>query len=388
MALNRRERTLAWGAGLALSVVAVQLSYNYVQALFDERATQIESLEREIADKNTAILRGKKAGKKLADWQHRSLPTDLVLARSLYKNWLAGLVERTRLARADVTLGADLPKPGIYVKVPVSVRGQGTIEQVVQFLFDFYQADHLHYIRQMTLTPLTSNNAPPVLGDGQAGQPGGGAAAEGPAGGPGRFPGRGGSGGRGGPGGFAGRGGMGGPAGFGGGAGGFGGFGRGGPRMDGPKYELVLAIEALSLPGGDRRDQLSDAKSDRLAYTDAEAYRKTIAERNFFSPYQAPIESDPAADTYITAVVKKAGKYQVWINLRSSGKTLKLSEGESFDLGKDKATVSKIDSHKVEIEAAGRRREIALGSNLSEQRGRRGGFGRRNFSPPPDFQMQ
>ncbi|HEV3342723.1 MAG TPA: hypothetical protein VG125_20290 [Pirellulales bacterium] len=365
MALNPRERILTLVVGSLLTFAAVLFGYNYVQSLFDERQTQIQNLDREISDKNAAVQRGTKANKKLAEWQHRSLPTDLVLARSLYKNWLAGLAERTRLAKADVTLGADVPKPGIYVKVPVSVRGQGTMEQVIQFLFDFYQADHLHYIRQLTLTPLAGNDAAPTPGTpgGQAGppMPGGG-----PTGGPGRFAGRGGGGGPGGP----------------------GGLGRGGPRTDGPKYELVLAIEALSLPGGDRPDQLSDAKSDRLAYTEVDAYRKTITERNFFSPYQPVVENDPAADTYVTAVVKKEGKYQVWISLRSSGKMLKLYEGETFDLGKEKATISRIDRGTVEIEAGGRRREVALGNNLTLQRGPRGGFGRRGFGPPGGFPAQ
>jgi hypothetical protein len=378
---------LAWFAGLALSVAGVLFGSSYVQSLFDERQARLDSLDREVSDKNAAILRGKKAAKKLAEWQHRSLPTDLVLARSLYKNWLAGLVERTRLAKADVTLGADMPKPGIYVKVPVNLRGQGTMEQIVQFLFDFYQADHLHYIRQLTLTPLASNDAGQTPGGGSPGGQAAGAPGGRPAGGFGRFGGRGGGGGPGGPAGFGGPGGL---EGFGGpGGGGFrgAGFGRGGPRTDGPKYELTLAIEALSLPGGDRRDQLTDAKSDRLAYADADAYRKTITERNFFSPYTPVIENDPAADAFITAVVKKEGKYQVWINLRSSGKMLKLYEGETFDLGKEKATVSKIQPLRVEIEAAGRRREVALGNNLAEQR-RRGGFGRRGFPQPPDFPAQ
>jgi hypothetical protein len=361
MALKQRERILAWSAGALLTIAAVQFSYNYVQSLFDERQTRIESLTREIEDKNAAKLRGKKASKKIAEWQHRSLPADLVLARSLYKNWLAGLAERTRLSKADVTLGADMPKPGIYVKVPVSVRGQGTMEQVVQFLFEFYQADHLHYIRQMTLTPLAGNDAGQAPGTPPAGldQPDG----TGPTEQANAGPRTGGPGGPRGPGGFAGRG--------------------GGPRGDGARYEMVLSIEALSLPGADRKDQLSDAKAERLAFTDVDSYRKTITERNFFSPYQPVIESDPAADTYVTAVVKKEGTYQAWINLRSSGKTLKLREGDTFDLGKDKATITRIDPHSVEVEAAGRRRLIALGKNLTEERGRRGGPGRRGFPGGP-----
>jgi hypothetical protein len=367
MALNQRERVLAWGAGALVTIAAVQFSYSYLQSLFDERQSQIEALNREISDKDATVLRGKKAKKKLDGWQHRSLPSDVVLARSLYKNWLARLLERTRLAKADVTLGADLPKPGVYVKIPVNVRGQGTIEQVVQFLYDFYQADHLHYIRQMTLTPLATSAPPAVAADAKppegAAVPTTGANAA-PSGAP-----RGpiGFGGRGGFGGFGGRGGFGPP-------GGFAGFGRGGPSSEGLKYELILAIEALALPGAENTNRLSDAKSDRLAFKEFDDYRKTISERGFFSPYMPPIEADPAADTFVTAVVKKEGKYEAWINLRSSGKTLKLHEGDTFELGKQTATVAKIDRGIVEIDMGGRRRPVALGKSLAEERGRRGGF--------------
>lgn len=385
MALNKRERYLALGAGLVTAVALVQVSFNYVQSLFDERQTQIDAFEREIEDKKGLLLRGKKAGKKLAEWQHRSLPTDLVLARSLYKNWLARLIERTRLARADVTLGADMPKPGIYVKVPVNVRGQGTMDQVVQFLFDFYQADHLHYIRQLTLTPMAGADSGAALAS--AATPGGATSATPPTasgtGDRGGFGDRGGSGRSGfggGPGGgsFGGRGFGGGGFGGGFGGGGFGGFGRGGPRTEGQKYELVLAIEALVLPGADRTDQLNDAKADRLAFSEADSYRKTITERNFFAPYSPPVETDPAADTYVTAVVGKQGAYQVWINIRSSGKTLKLKEGDTFELGTETATISHIEPQKVEIETAGRQRRVTLGKSLAEERGGRGFRGGRS----------
>lgn len=375
MALNQRERVLAWGAGALVTIAAVQFSYSYLQALFDERNTQIEALNREISDKDATVLRGKKAGKKLEGWRHRSLPSDAVLARSLYKNWLARLVERTRLAKADVTLGADLPKPGIYVKIPVNVRGQGTIEQVVQFLYDFYQADHLHYIRQMTLTPLAASASPAVAADAKPTEGATPSASLTAPGGP-RAPG--GFGGRGGFGGFGGRGGFGSP-------GGFAGFGRGGPPSDGLKYELILAIEALALPNSENAGRLSDAKSERLAFKEFEDYRKTISERGFFSPYMPPMESDPAADTYVTAVVKKEGRYEAWINLRSSGKTLKLHEGDNFELGKQTATVAKIDRGTVEIDLGGQRRVVSLGKSMADERGRRGGF--RGRGPPGPMEM-
>ncbi len=379
MALNQRERVLAWGAGTLVAIAAVQFGYNYVQSLFDERQTQVDAFNREISDKNAAVLRGKKAGKKIEEWRKRSLPSDVVLARSLYKNWLARLVERTRLARSDVTLGADVPKPGIYVKIPVNVRGQGTIEQVVQFLYEFYQANHLHYIRQLTITPLAPSAADAPIGEGTA--PGGTQAAATPGAAMPNSPpiGQGGFS-RGRFGGFGGRG-FGSP-------GGFSGFARGGSTREGPKYEIVMAIEALSLPDGENKDQLSAAQAERLAYKELDDYRKTIAERGFFSPYSPPVESDPAADTFVTAVVKKEGKYQAWINQRSSGKTFKLHEGDTFDVGKETATVSKIEPHSVEIQLGERRRQVALGKSLAEDRGRRGGFRARGPAMPMEPPLQ
>ncbi|HVX10488.1 MAG TPA: hypothetical protein VHC22_04870 [Pirellulales bacterium] len=391
MALKQRERILAWGAGTLLTLAVVQFGYNSVQGLFDERQTQKDALNRDITDKNAALERGARAGKKLAAWKQRSLPADLVLARSLYKNWLARLLERTRLAKASVTLGAEVPKLGIYTKMSVNVRGQGTMEQVVQLLFDFYQADQLHSIRQMTLTPLAKSDAsteaparPSTPGPGATGAaPGGGGG--GPGGERGGFGNRGGfgrpgfGGGNFGPGGGGGLG-PGGGGGFGGGA--FAGGGRGGGRGDGQKYEVMLSIEALVLPGASHTDQLNDGKADRLAFGDIDTYRKTITERNFFSPYTPVVENDPAADTFVTAVVKKHGKYQVWVNLRSSGKTLKLGEGETFELGKETATIERIERDKIEIEAGGRRREIGLGKSFAEERGRRGGGRGRRFPGP------
>lgn len=386
MALNRRERTLAFGAGALVAIALVQFGYASVQSLFDDRQTRIDALAREVADKNTAILRGKKAQKRLAEWQHRSLPTDLVLARSLYVNWLVRLLERTRLAKADVTLGANLPKPGIYTKIPVTVRGQGTMDQVVQFLYEFYRANYLHSIRQLTLTPLAANVAPAAgpagamptnATPGSPAPPTGGGPPKSPPGGPdvgarGRFGGRGG---------FAGR-----PGGLGPGAFGPRAFGSGGPRTEGQKFELVLGIEAMSLPGGDHSDQLNEGQADRLAFSDMETYRKTITERNFFSPYTPVVESDPAGDTFVTAVVKKEGVSYVWINVRSSGKTLKLKEGDTFDLGKEKATIARISPPTVEIDVGERRRVVTLGKSLAEQRGRRGGRGMRGgFPPEMDF---
>jgi hypothetical protein len=392
MALNRRERLLSLGVGSVVAIALLQVSYNYVSGMFAERQVRIEALRKEIGDKEKAVRAGTAASKKLAEWRKRSLPTDAVMARALYKNWLAGVVERTGLAKADITLGADLPKPGIYTKTPVNLRAQGDLEQVIRLLYGFYRANHLHQIRQLTLNPVPRPVAPE--GGGGGGMGGGGMGG----GGPGRrWGGKMGGGGRPG-GGKRGGGGPGGPpsgespasgasgeklagGGMGPGVGGMGpgARGQGGPpkkvgKDDGLNYDVTLTIEALSLPGGDRTDRLGDGESKRLAFfDDAERYIKAITQRALFTPPKR--DADPASDMFVTAVVKKEGKYQVWMNVRSSGATLKLSEDETFDVGDQKATIEKIEPQSIKIKFAENTRSVKLGKSLAEERGRWGGFG-------------
>jgi hypothetical protein len=324
MALNQRERRLALATGFVLSIALVHFGYSAVQSAFDERQARINSLNQEIESKEVAVLRGKKAAKKLQAWRDRSLPEDLELARSLYKNWLAAIVERNQLSQADVTLGANAPKPGVFTMIPVTIRGKGRLEQILRLLHEIYQADHLHLVKTITLSPLA---------DGVAS--GGG------------FP----------RGGFSG--------------GGFtmgGGGDRGGGDRGGPRFDLTLLVEALALPGAEHKNGLNDAKADRLAWTDFAQYRQPILARNLFAAYRPVEEGDPARDTFVTAVTGDDDEYEAWILVRSTGRLMKLEEGDTFDVGKLEAKVSRIAPQSVEIEADGKRRRVSLGSSLFDGR--------------------
>ncbi|HEV3023015.1 MAG TPA: hypothetical protein VGX76_11120 [Pirellulales bacterium] len=345
MALNQRERRLALATGAVLSIAMVLFGYNAVRSAFDQRQERIDGLNQEIKNKETAVGRGKKASKKLNEWQTRSLPADLELARSLYKNWLAGIVERNELAQADVTLGADAPKPGTYTAIVVTIKGKGRLEQVLRILHEIYQADQMQLVKEVSLTPIIESGE---------GAPGG-AFAGGP---------------------FAGAGGGAGagfsrPGGFGGGgfgrAGGFGGGGGGGPRFD-----LTVTVEALSLPGATHKDRLNDAQAEKLAWTDLAQYLQPIAARNMFVAYRPPAEEvDPARNTFVTAVLGDGDDFEAWLVVRNMGGTdrlMKLEEGDTFDVGKLAGKVTRIARQAVDIEADGKRRRVPLGSSLSDGR--------------------
>jgi hypothetical protein len=295
--MQQRERLLAKVTGAVALIAGVQFAYTYVQGAFDERQTQFDALKQDLDAKEATVTRGLRAQKRLKEWEHRSLPADLDQARSLYQNWLANTVERIRLDRAEVTSLPAMPRLNFYNRIPFTVRGQGTLDQITTLLYEFYRADHLHQIQRFSLTPVSAGAGPQA------------------------------------------------PS----------------------QFDVSLSIEALVLPGADRRDKLNDGAADRLAWKELDDYRRPITQRNLFAPYaQRRAAADESQDAYVTAVVKDGGQLQAWLSLRSSGRLLKLREGDKLDVGSLHGVVSRIKEQAIEIESDGRRRRVSLGKSLAE----------------------
>lgn len=144
--------------------------------------------------------------------------------------------------------------------------------------------------------------------------------------------------------------------------------------------DLVIAIEALSLPTADRKDQLSQEKGQRLKLGSLAEYRKAIAVRNVLAPYRPPppVRSaepsvvfepkpepfDPSRFAYVTGIVEVNGEPQVWVKARTTDEKFQLRQGDKFQLGPFKAVVARIDSRHVELEVDGKRHTVPLGSSV------------------------
>lgn len=86
--------------------------------------------------------------------RERSLPSDPHLARSRYQAWLLKLIEQAGLKGPNVDSGDAQNHKGLYQTFTFTVRGRGTLAQVTEFLYLFYDAGHLHKIRSLTLNPM------------------------------------------------------------------------------------------------------------------------------------------------------------------------------------------------------------------------------------------
>lgn len=146
------------------------------------------------------------------------------------------------------------------------------------------------------------------------------------------------------------------------------------PLEKSEKLEIQLAIEALVLPGADRKDKLTAEEASRLASPKPTDYQ-VIAARNLFASYKPqppqraetpPPPFDAGKYAYLTAIVDVAGKPEAWLLVRTSGEKLKLHEGETFRVGDMQGKIVRIGLREVEVEVAGQRWRYPLGDSLRE----------------------
>ena len=83
-----------------------------------------------------------------------ALPAEANKARSLYQSWLRGLAHQAGLRQLAVQSNEGQAHKGIYTLFPFTVRGQTSLGELVEFLYGFYSAGHLHKLRVLDLKPL------------------------------------------------------------------------------------------------------------------------------------------------------------------------------------------------------------------------------------------
>src|SRR5919106_133332 len=115
--MQPREKILAAVVAGLLALLGVYVLGGRVLAAFNQRREQLATLKGVIREKEGLVARGKQAGRQLAEWETRSLPSDRELARTLYQNWLGRIVERAKLRDVNIAPGHGSMQKAYY-KLP------------------------------------------------------------------------------------------------------------------------------------------------------------------------------------------------------------------------------------------------------------------------------
>lgn len=138
---------------------------NWIEQPQTELNRRIETLSNDLTESKQQQLQSQKTGRRLAEYSARALPSDPMLARSSYQEWLLELVDQHKFAATSVDASQPVPleiksrtKKGKRIRIghriDYSLRGQASLAKLAEFLDQFRKAGHLHKIRSLTLNPI------------------------------------------------------------------------------------------------------------------------------------------------------------------------------------------------------------------------------------------
>lgn len=303
---SSRYRTVGLAALLVVMVgyfggewVIDQLIQGPIQSARRRRA----QLERDIQQRETSLQRLRAAGKVLALWEDQSLPADTEAARSLYQAWLVELVDDVGLTGPSVTSSEPAAYAGLYRTLSFSVRGRGTLDQLTKFLFAFYQADLLHQVRSVTITPLQRAEDLDLSFAIEA-------------------------------------------------------LALNPPRDETAKTAATPSAENVYEQFRRRAWRVSE----RLAFDQLEAY-SAIVRRNLFALGGG---FDPTDLTYLTSITQVDGQPEIWFTNRGTDEVTRLRAGDQLEVGPLTFRLAEVQATDVIIEIDGERWLLSPGDKITE----------------------
>lgn len=305
--MTQRERVLAIVTVALLGGLGAKYGIDQIVAAFDARIDRRDSLQAELSRKQNLVLHARRSSRQLAEWEQQSLPANPQLARSLYQNWLVGLVDQVKLEAAQVNSSAPQGSGDAYRRLTFNLTAQGDLAQIVRFLHAFYQAGHLHQIRSLTLAPAPASRRLVLNATIEA------------------------------------------------------------LSLPGAVHRDRLndqPAQRLARPDVESYLQPIVNRSFFEPYTPPPPPppRRPVVSDTPARP--RPPQFDVARYAFLTAIINIGGEPEAWINVRPTGELLRLRKGDQVRVGAFQGTVTRIAERHIELDCAGTPCQVSLGSSL------------------------
>ncbi|MEQ1826335.1 MAG: hypothetical protein ABL921_10320 [Pirellula sp.] len=164
--MNSREKILAIGVGIIVSLFVGNYFYKSIQKGFSDKKQKIEDLNKRKQEQELEQMAGVVAAQKLNAVVPRSLPSLQEAARADYREWLIQIADSVYLQDPTpkwISESKDSVKGETYRLHKFMLTGTGTIETATELLYAFYSKDYLHRINDLELSPITSGKDPNLM---------------------------------------------------------------------------------------------------------------------------------------------------------------------------------------------------------------------------------
>ncbi len=305
MILKKREKILALSTVGLLAVVVLYQGYTRLRGSHGGLQQQRDAAEAELERTRNRLKNAEAASRRLDEWRRRSLPSDSRAAQSLYQNWLLQLARDARFSDTKIDASQRRRRKEVFYALQFNLQAKTTLDGLTRFLYEFYKADHLHQILNLTVTPEGRDESLKVQMTFEA------------------------------------------------------------LSLTSAKSVDALSTATSQRTLADI-DTYQEKIAERDLFA---AYRPPSPPPAEMPPSPPPAPRprfDPVKFAYLTAVTSVGDRPEVWILARTTGDRYELREGDLFEIGPSRCQVMRIREREVEIEVDGARRLVSLGQNLRE----------------------
>lgn len=148
--MSKREQLLAFIVGALILLAGLGFTIIRVNNAIRLKRTEVTKLKEEIWEKKLAVQHSPRDEDQINAYNDRALPADLDKARTRYKAWLLDCANEVGLDDPKVDPLVARSNSKAYQALAFSVKGEGNLEQAIRFLHRFYSVDCLHRIYHLT----------------------------------------------------------------------------------------------------------------------------------------------------------------------------------------------------------------------------------------------
>lgn len=147
-----------------------------------------------------------------------------------------------------------------------------------------------------------------------------------------------------------------------------------------PNFTVSLDVEALCMKGAVAVDKVPEGDSHRLKLATAEAYKKSLGERDLAAAYSpprppgpprtprnatpTPPKFDDSEFAMFSGAVSSEKGMQAWITVRTTGETLHLVAGDDINVGALQGKIVSVEPRELVYSAGDKKFRVALGESL------------------------
>jgi len=155
--LSNREKKLLLAVGALVPIAIVFIGIMQLTSMFQANNNMLESLDVQIAEQEKLEIDGMLARRRKSYYSNASLHPSVNIASNDYQNWL-----KTTMTECGLDWAGISPSEGSKIRSDNETIGQskifkvsasGSLSQFNDFLSKYYQLDMLHRITAMKLTP-------------------------------------------------------------------------------------------------------------------------------------------------------------------------------------------------------------------------------------------